>query len=701
MRESTTDRRGLWTALGLAAVVLAAAAWALVFAAKVTEPFVWPDELTYAKEASRIWELHRLLLPSEIGFNSWAQMQPLLMSPFWGTQSTQTAYHATHVLNALLLASTAIPAYLLARRLAVGRALALAAATLCVLTPWMTFAGVMMTEVAAFPVFAWALLALQAAVANPSRRNDLLAIVALGAAFISRSQLVALAPAFAVAIVVHEARFSRGSLKEAASRHVLLIAAAAVALVVLAVSGGISSQRLFGSYSGTSRSGLFPPGTIAQGLEALAYVAIAIAVVPLALSLAYALQNLVKPQDREQHAFALLSVTTGIFLTYLVGLFSAQFTQGVQDRYLFFLVVPMFVGAAAWLTLARPNWWALGAAALFAAAVAWRSDLLLRSPTLVSPSAAWHQVLFGRTAELNDRLGTHWLTTQRLIAAVTIAACAALVLARRLRPRWWPVVAVVPAVLALYCVAETQYTMNKIADFEQPRDSKSWSELDWIDDRLPDGASAPVVLSDMGSPPDAAAAWKHVRFWNREAGNAYWLDTKLNQPFAVFTEIDREKGSFPALDGERYVVTAVPDKRFHLQGAKSLGSATSVQLLELPGGAARFDWVLDAASDAGLLPVRRPATLRVFPPAAGDTQRVTIAMTTNFQTAGNYRYRIEGHGVDRRGLIKIGKSKTETFDVRVPPGGYADLRLSAAGRVHPDYPLGGLVITDLRTAPGG
>lgn len=700
MPGTTTDRRGLWVALGLAAVVLAAAAWALVFAAKVTEPFVWPDELTYAKESTRIWELHRLMFPSENGFNSWAQMQPLLMSPFWGTQSTQTAYHATHVLNSLLLASTAVPAYLLARRLAVGRALALAAGALCVLIPWMTFAGVMMTEVAAYPVFAWALLALQAAVANPSRRNDLLAIVALGAAFISRSQLIGLAPAFAIALVVHEARFSRGNLKQAASRHVLLIGAGVLAVVVLLASGGISSQRLFGSYSGTGKSGLFPPGTITQGLEALAYVAVAIAMVPLALSLAYALQNLVKPEGREQHAFALLSVLTAIFMTYLVGLFSAQFTQGVQDRYLFFLVVPMFVGCVAWLSLARPNWWTVGAGAAFAAFVVWRSLLELRSPTLVSPSAAWHQVLFGRTIELNRHLGTTF-STQKLIAVGTIVACAALVVARRLRPQWWPVVAVVLVGLALYGFAETQYTMNKIADFEQPRDSKSWAELDWIDDALPDGERAPVVLSDMGSPPDAAAAWKHVRFWNRKGGRAYWFgDTDLNQPFVEQTTIDRERGRLPVLADQKYAITAVPDKRFQLQGATSLGSATSVQLLKLKPGA-RLDFILDAATDAGLLPVRRPATLRVFPPASGDTQRITLDMTTNFQTAGNYRYRIAGPGVDRQGLIKIGKHKTETFDVRVPPGGHADLKLSAAGRVHPSYPLGGLVITELRSAPLG
>jgi hypothetical protein len=76
-------------------------------------------------------------------------------------------------------------------------------------------------------------------------------------------------------------------------------------------------------------------------------------------------------------------------------------------------------------------------------------------------------------------------------------------------------------------------------------------------------------------------------------------------------------------------------------------------------------------------------------------------MTTNFETAGDYRYRIAGAGVDRRGLIKIGKSKTETFDVRVPRGAHADLRLSASGRVHPDYPLGGLLITGVRSSAAG
>jgi hypothetical protein len=697
----TEDKGRLWVTAGLGLVVLAAAAWALAFAGKMNDPFIWPDELSYAKQAARIWELHRLLLPSDVGFNSWAQLEPLLLSPLWGTLSTQSAYDATHVLNALLLASTAVPAYLLARRLDVGRPLALAAAALCLLTPWMTLAGVVMTEVAAFPAFAWALLALQVAVTTPSRRNDLLAIAALGVAFLSRSQLIALAPAFAVTLVVHELRFSRTSLKQAAARHALLIAAAVAALLVLLLSGGISSQRLFGSYSQTAHGGLFPPGTITHGLETLAYVAVAVAVVPLALSVAYSLQQLVRPVGREQHAFALLSLTSGIFLIYLVGVFSTQFTAGVQDRYLFFLVVPMFVGAAAWLSLARPSVWSLVLGALFAAWLAWRADLVLRSPSLVSPSSAWHQVLFGRTAELNHRLGTHWLTTQKLIAGVTITACLVLIVVRRLRPHWGFVAIAVSAVLALYCIAETQYTMNRLADYEKNQAPKSVAALDWIDDLLPGGAKAPVVLSDMGSPADAEAVWNDIRFWNRKAGDAYWLGgSELSQPFVQGTVIDRARGRFPAVAAQRYVVTAVPDKRFQLQGSKRLGSATSVQLLELkPGG--HLDWLLDAASDAGLLPVRRPASLRIFPPPKGTTQRVSVSMTTNFQTAGNYRYRIVGAGIDRRGLIKVGKSKTETFEVRVPRDGYADVHLSASGRVHPDYPLGGLVITDLQSTPAG
>jgi hypothetical protein len=386
-------------------------------------------------------------------------------------------------------------------------------------------------------------------------------------------------------------------------------------------------------------------------------------------------------------------------MTYAIGVFSVRFTEGIQDRYVFFLAVPLFCGTAAWLEQRRPSWPALAFGALVAAFVVGRSALELRSPTLVSPSSAWHQVIFGRTSELKARINIEALTAQRLMAVLALAACAAVLLARRR----WPARPVVPLVvvagLCAYGVAQTQYTMNQIAPHGGRLDAAAWKALDWVDDALPGRTQAPALLSDLGSPNDAMSVWWHVQFWNKDARPAYTFTADgLAQSTPTRAELDVERGRIPVADGSRYVLHGIGDRRFQIRGATVVAAQDSVELLRLADGG-KLDWVLEAASQNGLVPVRQPATLRVFPPGDGTGQRVTISFTTNFQTAGDYRYRITGQDVDRRGLVRIGKSVTETIDVRPAAGGAAELRITAAGRVHPDYPLGGLLITDLRSQP--
>jgi hypothetical protein len=241
--------------------------------------------------------------------------------------------------------------------------------------------------------------------------------------------------------------------------------------------------------------------------------------------------------------------------------------------------------------------------------------------------------------------------------------------------------------------------MNAIGGHEQKRNAANWSGLDWIDDALPKGARAPALLSDMGSPSDAMPIWWHVQFWNTRVTPAYSLDGKdLAQSFPEAGGLDRERGTIASLADASFVVHAVPDRRFHLRGSRPLGSQDSVELLSVPRGG-RIDWLLDATGDAGLLPVNRPANLRVFSGASGRRQRVSVSFTTNFQAAGPYRYRVAGSGVAKTGLVGVGKSEVADFEVQAPPGGYAELKISASGRVHPDYPLGGLLITDVRSSP--
>ena len=134
-------------------------------------------------------------------------LYPLLIAPVVALSSAPDGYQHIHALNALLVSSTAIPVYLLARQVIDGRWPAYLAAALAVAVPWAATTGVVMTEAAAYPAFAWALLAMQRALVAPSLRRDLIALAAIGVAFFARTQFLLLAGLFPLLIVMHEALF--------------------------------------------------------------------------------------------------------------------------------------------------------------------------------------------------------------------------------------------------------------------------------------------------------------------------------------------------------------------------------------------------------------------------------------------------------------------------------------------------------------
>src|SRR4029078_6382111 len=113
------------------------------------------------------------------------------------------AFGAAHVVNAVLFASAAIPAYLLTRRLA-GEPCALVVALLSVSLPWCVNAAFVMSEAAAYPVFLWAILACHAAVSEPSPRRDALALGALALAFFTRPQFLVLAAVLPIAALISD-----------------------------------------------------------------------------------------------------------------------------------------------------------------------------------------------------------------------------------------------------------------------------------------------------------------------------------------------------------------------------------------------------------------------------------------------------------------------------------------------------------------
>ena len=148
------------------------------------------------------------------------------------------------------MATAAIPAYLLAREV-VDRAAALAVAALSVVAVWMVLTGFLLTEVVAYPVFLWAVLAIQRTVRDGSWRRDLVALAAVALAILARTQFVLLAVVLPLAVGGHALglRIAPAALVR---RHRLLVVAYAVGLVavaVLAIAG--SAASLLGDYSVT------------------------------------------------------------------------------------------------------------------------------------------------------------------------------------------------------------------------------------------------------------------------------------------------------------------------------------------------------------------------------------------------------------------------------------------------------------------
>src|SRR5262245_25554571 len=137
-------------------VVLAAAGLAAFYAARSVNWAVMTDELQVARLATSIADtLSPVPQIHGVYYGPLSQLYPLLLAPFFGLLDAPAAVRAGHLLNALLLPSAAVPAFLLARSVSESRATGYAAAALTVFTPWLVLTSTLLTENAAYPAFVW------------------------------------------------------------------------------------------------------------------------------------------------------------------------------------------------------------------------------------------------------------------------------------------------------------------------------------------------------------------------------------------------------------------------------------------------------------------------------------------------------------------------------------------------------------------
>ncbi len=694
----------------IGAIVLGAFLGAFVYTQRVAEYFVMPDELSYVKQAVGIARAHWLVRPEDFYYSSYSQLQPLLMAPAYALFDGVRAFDAAHAINAAAQASTAIPAYLLARRVLTWRPAAYLVALLSVITPWVVMTGSMMSENAAYPASVWGALAVHGAIARPSVRADVLALLGIALAFFGRSQFYLLGVALVLAVVVHEVGYrvaaaprerwlaeARAGLTAAVRGHPTILAVGALAIVV-AVGTNLFRSAL-GSYATVQDGQLLPPGTVDKGLELVENVIIAVGCLPLALTLAWVPLALVRPRTRDQHAYAAFLLFYLPLLVVALGSFSIRFTAGPNDRYMFYILPLLFVGMMAMLLEQRPNRVGILAGAGLTAWLAGTAAFALVGPSMVAPSSGFHVVLISRGNQLADKLGVD-MSVQTMIAIATVVAAIVLIAVRtRVRPT---IVAVGVALLvSTFTFVETVYTAKKLSDGQATVPNSAIDQRAWIDHAIGSDNKAATVISLIADVDASNAVLWETSFWNESVRNTFVEigGDSFSVGAAGGFKLTGD-GRIMGMEGYRYLAVAATDRRFGIRGAREIAHLYPMRLLAVPPRLL-VAWTMKSSDEQGLTPVGEPTTIRVYGDGRAGRRPVAVQLMPLYAATQGYRYRLEAQGHAAEGFVEPHHHAVPSVDVDLPAHGTVELRLTTLRprRVVPGPPKSGVVALDVLTDP--
>jgi hypothetical protein len=670
----------LWLALGAGLAVVTS---------RVVDWYVMTDELLYERLAISITRLHSPLphIHGELIGNV-NQLYPLLLAPLFHDRLVPPALHDAHVLNAFVMSSACIPAFLLARRVTQSSRLAYFVAVLSVSIPWIAVSSFLMTEVVAFPAFLWTALALQHAAVTPRVRNDVLLLLALVVATLARTQFAIFLVILPLALLIHQLAVTKAAtrsqrlriaLRELASGHRVLVgayAALALAAVALLAAGRLSS--ILGTYSVTAEGNLVPKGTPHSLLEHLAPIGLGMGILPFVVGVAWLLTTLVAPRRPEQHAFASVATVTIAAFLFEVTSYDLRFGfDRLHDRYLFYVVPLILIAFAAMLREERwPRWALFASAALLAMAFAYLPVVRYQKFNVDSPVAVLNGGLL--------RLGGSVHGAQLLLGFVTIAATLLLLLASRLL-RGPQVAALLLAIAALAIPAQTGAAFARLFTIDgtsgRPLTLDQGVVFDWIDRQL--GSSAKVTMLPypflFGNYWENVAYWWNVEFWNTSVQRAAVYETAFTGTPETFPTIeltfDRSTGRANVSPSD-YLVQGVAETRFRIAG-RVLGEDRGAALVETEKPW-RAEWLaFDLYRDGWTIP-KVVGKIRVFS-APGQTQPTMRFLTLGVRGPRDIparNFRVVSNASDWRAKTNW-KGTSNQIPVCVPARGFADVRVIA------------------------
>lgn len=711
MRQAVTA----WTRVGSAAralagrpvvvvgaTVLLAAALSAYFSRQIVG--FDPDEIGYTHLAIGIAHSLSPFTSSYGGGQRLNQLYPLLISPLWGSLGNVSAFRATHIWNALMLASAAIPTYLLAREVVDRRWAGYLAALLVALSPWATLALTELTEIAAFPACTWALLAMQRSLARPSVRRDVIALVAIAVASYARLQLILLAPVLVLAMFAHELGWVLATRTDRRERwmqarrrivreHRVLSFCAAVGVlagVPLLVSGRLAN--VFGFYHSALTGATLNSATFDLARSYLVFIAIGVAAVPAALTIGFVADAIIAPTSRRVHAFAVLSALTVVALTIQVAEISVRFNEGVlQERYLFYIAPLFAVGmCAALLSTQHPLRVAAGGGLVLALLIATTHYESARSAFWYQASPAmtglydWIRPLFGAAGGPTANPGSARLVAVAIVVlafSLLVGLCARRVSATRLLAAVAVAVAVVAGAQTVNALWRVVHGNSSGRGFGRG----SLARVDWVDKSVPSGASVEQLDANVEGLDTTRGLWEESTFWNRSIAGAYTFGGVSDYYYATpELRVSGRSGAITLADaGARsgvdapYLVTAA--RGFPIAIAGSVLSRSPDGRLELLRIAVpmRAAWNISGVSSDGWLAVQRPATMRVYmlrgEPRRCLTFRFGLALSAVSSSARAVT--LAGRGLNTTIALAPGQSRTASAEVCGEAAAVPELRL--------------------------
>ena len=485
-----TDRR---PAVVLCLVVVGAFAIYTLLTTGVDGPRVHPDEELYVMAASSLANGNGLTLRGqEYGFGPVLAIVLAAILRVGG--SVDAAYDWFKAANALFFALTAVPVYLLARRL-VSAWWALLPAALAVAIPSSISIATVMTESLSYLAAAWALYAMALTMERPTVLRQLAVLAAIGAAFLTRPQLAVLYVTWVGALALFWL-IVPGAMPRTRAELVgfwptaLPLVLGVVAFVSRLATGGSASES-FGAYSVLWRG--YDPLQVGKWFVwHLGDFAVYLAIVPVAVApiVLWEAWRAGRVGSRPDAAFLALFASANFFGLLVVAAFASTpwgFDR-LHDRYGFYLLPLWLIGLTVWLASGLPR--PLVASMLGAVAVLVLSFVLpfrqLANEAGIDtvPGALWERI----EAEL---AGPGPASGSLALALFVVGLLAATLLLPRRTAR-----VALPLAVAGVFAAMSAFAWDRLVEAPEDRVFAGGLERAWIDERLADRGTVTKLYAD-------------------------------------------------------------------------------------------------------------------------------------------------------------------------------------------------------------